>query len=167
MKDDHRLPDTPWHVDIVKKDEADPRRHKSRCIHYQSGRCGWRGNYSGRCIGSSHCMDYNESYEEFEKKYNNRADAEQIEKAVIDKYKRGLEEKKNKLERSNNPYKYMKTYCLRRCLVCDEFLKSEKYSLKKCTYCGMFYVDINDFDKDEVMDVVRASSVFVMNIKKH
>ena len=32
--DEKRLPDTPWHVGFVKKEEDDPRRHKARCISY-------------------------------------------------------------------------------------------------------------------------------------
>ena len=58
----------------------------------------------------------------------------------LDKYKKSLEPKKEQLERSNNPYKYRKCSELNRCLVCDEHLYKEKYSLKRCKYCGMFYV---------------------------
>ena len=56
MVENNRLPDTPWHVGYAKKQENDPRRHKARCIHYRDGQCGWKANYSGKCIGSSHCM---------------------------------------------------------------------------------------------------------------
>ena len=65
-----------------------------------------------------------------------------------------LEPKKEQLERSNNPYKYRKCSELNRCLVCDEHLYKEKYSLKRCKYCGMFYVDIDDSTRDEIMDIV-------------
>ena len=34
-----RLPDTPWHMGYVKKEQQDPRRHKSRCIYLKSGNC--------------------------------------------------------------------------------------------------------------------------------
>ena len=37
--DEKRLPDTPWHVGFVKKEEDDPRRHKARCIYYAEGVC--------------------------------------------------------------------------------------------------------------------------------
>ena len=57
MVENNRLPDTPWHVGYAKKQEDDPRRHKARCIHYRDGQCGWKANYSGNCLGSSHCMD--------------------------------------------------------------------------------------------------------------
>ena len=108
MVENNRLPDTPWHVGYAKKQEDDPRRHKARCIHYCDGQCGWKANYSGKCIGSSHCMDYSESLEDFKKLQESRKTAEQIERDNIDKYKKSLEPKKEQLERSNNPYKYRK-----------------------------------------------------------
>lgn len=82
--------DTPWHVGYAKKQEDDPRRHKARCIHYRDGQCGWKANYSGKCIGSSHCMDYSESLEDFKKLQESRKTAEQIERDNIDKYKKSL-----------------------------------------------------------------------------
>ena len=92
--------------------------------------------------------------------------AEKIERDNIDKYKKSLEPKKEQLERSNNLYKYRKCSELNRCLVCDEHLYKEKYSLKRCKYCGMFYVDIDDSTRDEIMDIVKADPIFVMNIKR-
>lgn len=166
MVENNRLPDTPWHVGYAKKQEDDPRRHKARCIHYRDGQCGWKANYSGKCIGSSHCMDYSESLEDFKKLQESKKTAEQIERDNIDKYKKSLEPKKEQLERSNNPYKYRKCSELNRCLVCDEHLYKEKYSLKRCKYCGMFYVDIDDSTRDEIMDIVKADPIFVMNIKR-
>ena len=65
--------------------QDDPRRHKARCIHYRDGQCGWKANYSGKCIGSSHCMDYSESLEDFKKLQKSRKTAEQIERDNIDK----------------------------------------------------------------------------------
>lgn len=64
MVENNRLPATPWHVGYAKKHEDVPRRHKARCIHYRDGQCGLKANYSSKCIGSSHCMDYSESYED-------------------------------------------------------------------------------------------------------
>ena len=80
--------------------------------------------------------------------------------------KKSLEPKKEQLERSNNPYKYRKCSEMNRCPVCDEHLYKEKYSLKRCKYCGMFYVDIDDSTRDEIMDIVKADPIFVMNIKR-
>ena len=61
--DDKRLPDTPWHVGFVKKEEDDPRRHKARCVYYVKGIChqGKMGCYLRKCPGSSHCQYYAES----------------------------------------------------------------------------------------------------------
>lgn len=101
MVENNRLPDTPWHVGYAKKQEDDPRRHKARCIHYRDGQCGWKANYSGKCIGSSHCIDYSESLEDFKKLQESRKTAEQIERDNIDKYRKSLEPKKEQLERSN------------------------------------------------------------------
>ena len=33
------LPDTPWHLGYAKKEESDPRRHKSRCVYLNNGKC--------------------------------------------------------------------------------------------------------------------------------
>ena len=90
----------------------------------------------------------------------------QIERDNIEKYKRSLEPKKEKLERSDNPYKYRKSEDLNHCLVCNEHLFKEKYSLKKCRYCGRFYVNIGDSTRDEIMDIVKADPIFVMNIQR-
>lgn len=35
----NQLPDTPWHIGYITKDENDPRRHKARCVHYRDGVC--------------------------------------------------------------------------------------------------------------------------------
>jgi hypothetical protein len=90
MVENNRLPDTPWHVGYAKKQEDDPRRHKARCIHYRDGQCGWKANYSGKCIGSSHCIDYSESLEDFKKLQESRKTAEQIERDNIDKYRKNM-----------------------------------------------------------------------------
>ncbi len=166
MMYNNKLPDTPWHVGYAKKKENDPRRHKARCIHYRDGKCGWKANYSGRCIGSSHCMDYVESREDFKELQESRKTVQQIERENIDKYKKNLELKKEKIERGNSPYKHAKCENLTHCLVCDEHLYKEKYSLKRCKYCGMFYVNIEDSTRDEIMDIVKADPIFVMNIKR-
>lgn len=59
----NQLPDTPWHIGCVKKEESDPRRHKSRCIYLQGGICkqGKLRCFGQRCPGSSHCKYYAES----------------------------------------------------------------------------------------------------------
>lgn len=33
-------------------------------------------------------------------------------------------------------------------------------------YCGMFYVNIENSAIDEIMDIVKAETIFTMNIKR-
>ena len=64
---DKRLPDTPWHIGYAKKDEEDPRRHKSRCIFYRKDKtckCGKSPYYMFNCGGSAHCRYYKENEEQ-------------------------------------------------------------------------------------------------------
>ena len=62
--------DTPYHIGFVKKDEDDPRRHKSRCIHYEHGTKNCLKN-TMRCVGSAHCTFYQETYsKEADPEYN-------------------------------------------------------------------------------------------------
>ena len=68
MDDKRKLTGHPWHVGYLKKDEDDPRRHKSRCVYFsrddsRKGHCARR---SGTCIGSAHCQDYKETVAEKE-----------------------------------------------------------------------------------------------------
>lgn len=60
----HGTPDTPWYVGYVKKEETDPRRHKSRCAFFYDGicYCGQYMLYSKECNGSSHCIHYSEEF---------------------------------------------------------------------------------------------------------
>lgn len=60
-----KLPDTPWHIGYVKKDEDDPRRHKSRCVYNNGDRC--NNPYMLRCVSSSHCKYYAEDWETAER----------------------------------------------------------------------------------------------------
>ncbi len=62
--DVNQLPDTPWHIGFVKKDEWDPRRHKARCIYHDAdGIChqGRMGCFMRKCPGSAHCKYYAET----------------------------------------------------------------------------------------------------------
>lgn len=62
--DTNQLPDTPWHIGFVKKDEWDPRRHKARCIYHDAdGIChqGRMGCFMRKCPGSAHCKYYAET----------------------------------------------------------------------------------------------------------
>lgn len=55
------LSGSPWHVEVLKMDEIDDRRHRSRCVHY-SKESKYCDQYIGRCIGSAHCPYYEEGY---------------------------------------------------------------------------------------------------------
>lgn len=59
-----QLPDTPWHISYVKKEEGDPRRHKARCVYYNhwTQMCYFKESqyYLKRCGGSAQCDFYDE-----------------------------------------------------------------------------------------------------------
>lgn len=85
----NRLPDTPWHIGYTKKEENDPRRHKSRCIYKQDGIChqGKSGAYTLKCPGSSHCLFYAESEKMAEEVY---LKTRSVEEEYDDNMKRGI-----------------------------------------------------------------------------
>lgn len=62
-----KLPDVPWHIGYTKKAENDPRRHKSRCIHYKCGTCTsiCTAYCNMHCPGSAHCNAYKEAAPQF------------------------------------------------------------------------------------------------------
>lgn len=76
MDDKRKLTGHPWHVEYLKMDEDDTRRHKSRCIYHL------KNNYcrktSGNCFGSSHCSFYKESATKQLNQNQNRQQPEQI-----------------------------------------------------------------------------------------
>ena len=51
---------SPWHVEKFTRQENDPRRHRSRCIYYNSAskHCSYR---CGQCAGTAHCPKYKEA----------------------------------------------------------------------------------------------------------
>lgn len=163
---ERKLPDTPWHIGYTKKAENDPRRHKARCIHYKNGKCNSSQSnyYQENCGGSSHCEEYAESDEDYQQNLQNRKTVTEIENEKIEKYKSSLTRKKAELTKSKNSICHMSTANLRRCLVCDEPLKKEQFSLKRCVYCGMYYVNIQDYSERKVLEIVKTDDVFFMNI---
>lgn len=52
-----QLTGAPWHIEVLRKNEDDDRRHKYKCVHHDRKR-----NYcrkcNMRCIGSAHCKYY-------------------------------------------------------------------------------------------------------------
>lgn len=55
----NRMVGTPWHIERYERQEDDPRRHRSRCKHFERNKksCYKR---NGKCIGSAHCLEYEE-----------------------------------------------------------------------------------------------------------
>lgn len=90
------LPDTPWHVGYVKKEENDSRRHKSRCVHISCGICtyGKLRSYMKNCPGSAHCKYYAENEQQREEVYlRTRTIEEEKRDEFLNKYV--VEEKKD------------------------------------------------------------------------
>ncbi len=54
-----RVSGTPWHVEVLRMDEIDDRRHRSRCVYYVKTDK-YCVQYIGRCRGSAHCPYYEE-----------------------------------------------------------------------------------------------------------
>ncbi|WP_027728636.1 hypothetical protein [Treponema sp. C6A8] len=63
--DNIRLPETPWHIGYVKKDENDKRRHKSRCVYNDGTYCNNPDMFY--CQSSAHCRFYAETWAEANK----------------------------------------------------------------------------------------------------
>lgn len=165
---ERRLPDTPWHLGYAKKAEDDPRRHKSRCIHNQGGICtSTRSHYcQEKCGGSSHCGDYSESNEAYEELLESKKTVEELARDNREKYRESIKKKKKDFVKKSNPYTYKSTEHLHKCLLCDEGLRKIAYSLKKCPFCGLYYVNIQHLTETVVMDEVKAEEVFIMNVSQ-
>ena len=56
MKRGKSLSGVPWHIETLRMSEDDSRRHKSRCIYYEKGKCSININ----CYGSVRCKHYKE-----------------------------------------------------------------------------------------------------------
>lgn len=124
------LPDTPWHIGYAKKQEDDPRRHKTRCLHYKKGIC------ETRCIGSSHCTLYEErelakyKHTSYRLIHNNEVFVKNdVRRFCLDS---GLKEKHKRLED------------ILVCPICKKKLEEYpplKYMAKKCLDCRTIYVN--------------------------
>lgn len=162
--ENNKLPDTPWHIGYTKKDEDDPRRHKARCYHYKKGMCGLLANYGDKCIGSSHCIHYAESKEEFEALSESQMTIEEIQEANIRKYRKSLEPKKERLAREGCMLQYKGSREIKECLVCGDRLNHLGYTLQQCKFCGMYFVNAEEYEN--VIDIVKAEPVLLMNISR-
>lgn len=162
-----QLPDTPWHLNYVFKEEDDPRRHKARCIYYSAGtcRCIRSSCYKTKCFGSSHCSEYAESYKKYAKHRTEDRTADEIEQDNINKYIYSLKPKKKQLIKSQNKYLYFSSEKLRFCLVCNDKLLTIEKSLRKCSFCGMYYVNEEDLKDPKVQEIIEAEDVLIMGNK--
>lgn len=80
----NRMTGTPWHVDILRKEEDDTRRHRTRCSYYRK-----EGEFCSRmvsrCPGSAHCKYYSEKMLPEQRKKKSRVNAEPFKgKKLID-----------------------------------------------------------------------------------
>ena len=134
--DSGKLPDTPWHVGFAKKQEDDPRRHKARCIHLRYDKsCG----FMSKCIGSSHCDYYAETYEQDKLNRANKRTNEQESAIRGNEYKTKMIEKINSLLITDNMHFYDKYWGMRDCPNCGERLKENKEGVKTCPYCKAYF----------------------------
>ena len=51
----------PWHVETIRKEEGDDRRHRSRCAYYNKETHQCSKLFGMQCVGSAHCDIYKES----------------------------------------------------------------------------------------------------------
>ncbi len=162
---ENQMPDTPWHIGYAKKKEDDPSRHRARCIHYVDGKCiCYKSVYRDRrCGGSSHCSEYSESEVSYKKHLEETKTAEEIER----EHQRAYDKRKN------NPYKLTKAeYCkhkineIDKCYVCQQPLFSVQPYVKKCSFCGMHYAEIQVAADSKIAKLARKNAViFVGKIK--
>lgn len=64
----NELTGTPWHIEVLQKDEDDPRRHYKWCKYYTPEMCTFRRK---KCRGSAHCEHYKEKIKTHEKQNHN------------------------------------------------------------------------------------------------
>lgn len=146
-----KLPDTPWHVGFVYKDENDPRRHKARCIHLQKRicKCGLSGCYLANCIGSAHCKYYAEGHSQW-KKYLEEMKTEEEKADELADYRASQYRKakrdhvRSELESGSYHKKYNFRPGMIKCPFCGERLKE-----LECKYClAKFRVSKRITEKD-------------------
>jgi len=154
-----RLPDTPWHVGYTKKDEADPRRHKARCIFITNGFCknGHCGCFLRKCGGSAHCQYYSESIESWHEVWRKtRSLAQEMAENEYGNWDRARQAQENrirdairKLEKDRLQFRQYSFTDRHRCPICDTKLVS-KAPVKICPYCqSVFVKEGSRFQNDE------------------
>ena len=124
-----KVPDTPWHIAFIKKDENDPRRHKARCFYYQNRECHCvrSSYYTLECPGSSHCTNYREDEETTQDIRSIQEERKRAENYRRLKIKMRID-LQNKLSKEELFLKYGKTLI---CPICSDRLINGV-----CKYCG-------------------------------
>ena len=138
------LPDTPWHVGYTKKEEDDPKRHKSRCIHIEDKicKCGKSGSFMVRCGGSAHCCFYSETLSEWDKLSEENKTAEDIERERIEEYKKIVQMKKDRfIKDKQNYFQYRDVEDIRECPICFDHLMHRGKAIACCSYCNTLFIN--------------------------
>lgn len=98
MSDISKMTGTPWHVEILKKDTEDKRRHKVHCKYYNDGMCIYK---TTTCMGSAHCEIYKDLNDN--SLLNNNQNPNNEKPYYVDanymRHLRNLKNKKNKKRR--------------------------------------------------------------------
>ena len=148
------MPDVPWHIGYAKKEDDDPRRHKARCIHYEKGKCYYKPSreYGKRCMGSSHCDYYSETYDytsEIDESVNEKKSRERA-----DEYHQKYIDRKNKLAKDDT---FRIDQVLRggsKCPICGSLLTKRTKTLLKCSLCEAFFDAEKNRDKKHSPDII-------------
>ena len=161
-----KLPDTPWHVGYIHKDENDPRRHKARCFHFHDQKCycSMSRCYMSHCYGSSHCQYYVENRMQWEEYLEEmKTEEEKLEGAALDRaalYKKQKREYVHSLMMSG---KYTKLYSFRpqmiRCPFCLDRIKN-----LSCKYC-LAEFKVVDIVTDEGIKEAAEKGYFLISAK--
>lgn len=150
--------DVGFHVGFVTKAEDEPRRHKSRCVYFQEGKCmcGKLRCYTCKCPGSAQCSQYSETEPEsleyiLEKRAEERRRAESTRNIFITKMK-----ETPKMSFLNKSFDNMDV-----CPVCNSrlFRVKGRENVKECKYCTSKFVRVHqnvELDTD-------AETFFIMN----
>lgn len=145
------LPDVPWHIGYTKKDEDDPRRHKSRCVYNKGGKCYCPSSerYISKCFSSAHCNYYSEDEAD--------GKAETIGNMYVPP-KIDYTQKKEEVLKRAYLYKRMSFKWFSYCVVCrTKPVATGQKGVKKCPCCGMYYV------KAKFADVIQSRYKIVID----
>lgn len=149
-----KLPDTPWHIGFARKDENDPRRHKSRCIHLDDDvcKCGLSGCYMMHCAGSSHCRYYAEYQsqwdcflEDMKTEEERNEEAAEVRAALYRKEKRDFVQTQLQLCTYNKQYRFYPT--MRKCPFCNGFMQN-----LICDFCLAKFKVVKQITEEEMIE---------------